>query len=100
MARRPHSSECRECAECRFDPEYLHKLHRSEDSTATGGAVRTGRARDMIYFCCDDRRREAVRRHNTPPINGIDYLEVDQDEVTLYVHFIKPMTGTTLTPAN
>ena len=52
----------------------------------------------MIYFCCDDRRREAVRRHKT--LNGIDYLEVDQDEVTLYVHFIKPMTGTTLTPAN
>lgn len=52
----------------------------------------------MIYFCCDDRRREAVRRHKT--LNGIDYLEVDQDEVTLYLHFIKPMTGTSLTLAN
>ena len=52
----------------------------------------------MIYFCCDERRREAVRRHGT--LNGINYLEVDQDEVALYLHFIKPMTGTTLTPAN
>ncbi|TME11264.1 MAG: putative baseplate assembly protein [Chloroflexi bacterium] len=52
----------------------------------------------MIYFCCDERRREAVRRHTT--LNGIDYLEVDQNEGTLYVTFIKPMTDTTLTPAN
>jgi hypothetical protein len=52
----------------------------------------------MIYFCCDERRREAVRRHKT--LNGIDYLEVDQNEGTLYVSFIKDMTGTTLTLAN
>jgi hypothetical protein len=35
----------------------------------------------MIYFCCNERRREAVKDH--PTLNGIDYLEVlDRDAPT------------------
>ena len=31
----------------------------------------------MIYFCCDERRRDAVR--GRPDLNGIDFVEVDDD---------------------
>ena len=34
----------------------------------------------MIYVCCDERRRDAVRAHGT--LNGIDFLEV-LDDLTL-----------------
>ena len=34
----------------------------------------------MIYFCCDERRRNAVRAHAT--LNGIDFLEVVDDPAT------------------
>jgi len=53
----------------------------------------------MIYFCCDDeRRRNEVKKH--PVLNGIDFLEVrDQDtdpleqrQRTLLVHFLKNLT--------
>lgn len=51
----------------------------------------------LAYFCCDERRREAVRDH--PTLNGIDFLEVlDQDapsnsprQQTLLVHCLKPI---------
>jgi hypothetical protein len=43
----------------------------------------------MIYFCCDEHRREAVGKHK--PLNGIDFLEVDQNLRILYVHLIKPV---------
>lgn len=52
----------------------------------------------MIYFCCDERRREAVRLHGT--LNGIDFLEVDPDQTALHVHLVKPMLGTPLTVGN
>ena len=42
----------------------------------------------MIYVCCDERRRDAVRAHRT--LNGIDFLEV-LDDLTLVVHFLKPL---------
>ncbi len=59
----------------------------------------------MIYACCDDRRRAAVL--GNPTLNGIDYLEVLDDEApagsprqqTLLVHCLKP-APTNLTPAN
>ena len=49
----------------------------------------------MIYFCCDERRRNAIAAH--PTLNGIDFLKVldnplDPVEVRqrrLLVHFIK-----------
>jgi hypothetical protein len=49
----------------------------------------------MIYFCCDELRRQLVREH--PTLNGIDFLEVlDGPDVAagerqrkLYVHFLK-----------
>jgi hypothetical protein len=55
----------------------------------------------MYYFCCDERRREAVRDH--PTLNGIDYLEVlDRDapagsprQQTLLVHCLKPIIRNT-----
>ena len=49
---------------------------------------------NRLYFCCDERRRNAVRAHGT--LNGIDFLEVDdepnqpadQRQRTLRVHFL------------
>ena len=60
----------------------------------------------MIYFCCDDRRRNAVQAHSF--LNGIDFLEVSdnaQDPVDirqrfLLVHFVKPIAANTLTIHN
>ncbi len=56
----------------------------------------------MLYSCCDDRRKEAVRRH--PTLNGIDYLELSDDPAvpgderlrTLYVYCIKPLGDASL----
>ena len=49
----------------------------------------------MIYFCCDELRRQLVREH--PTLNGIDFLEVLDDPASspgerqreLHVHFLK-----------
>src|SRR5439155_7782635 len=57
-----------------------------------GGAVTPTR-----YFCCDDRRRDAVAAHKT--LNGIDFVEVvddltmpkDQRQRTIRVFFVKPL---------
>ncbi len=51
----------------------------------------------MIYFCCDELRRNAVKAHAT--LNGIDFLEVlDTDapdgsprQRTLLVRCLKPV---------
>jgi hypothetical protein len=51
----------------------------------------------MIYFCCDERRRQALRGH--PTLNGIDFLEVVDDtsmpdpdrQRTLLVTFVNPL---------
>jgi Baseplate J-like protein len=51
------------------------------------------------YFCCDDRRRNAVKQHSV--INGIDFLEVSDDPLgplerrqrVLFVHFLKEITA-------
>jgi hypothetical protein len=56
----------------------------------------------MIYFCCQDRRRDAVAAQQS--INGIDFLEVLdnpslpqlQRQCTLFVHFIKPLSSGSL----
>lgn len=53
----------------------------------------------MLYSCCDDRRKEAVRKH--PTLNGIDYLELSADPAlpadaglrTLYIYCLKPLSG-------
>lgn len=53
----------------------------------------------MKYFCCDKRRRNAVKDH--PFLNGIDFLEVvdnaadayEDRQTTLLVHFIKDLGG-------
>ena len=50
----------------------------------------------MMYFCCNERRRQAILQTT---INGIDYLEVlDKDspdeslrQRTLFVHFFQPL---------
>jgi hypothetical protein len=52
------------------------------------------------YFCCDERRRQAVKAHSR--LNGIDFLEVRDDSgrshkrqrCLLCIHFIKPLDGT------
>lgn len=56
----------------------------------------------MKYFCCTERRRNAVKRH--PSLNGIDYLEVVDNEAapfperqtTLLLHFLKPLIASNL----
>ncbi|HEX5864129.1 MAG TPA: putative baseplate assembly protein, partial [Casimicrobiaceae bacterium] len=53
----------------------------------------------MIYFCCDERRRQALRGH--PTLNGIDFLEVVDDPAipdadrqrTLLVNFVNPLAA-------
>lgn len=61
----------------------------------------------MVYFCCDERRRAAVRAHAT--LNGIDYLEVVDREAAsssdrqriLRLHLFKGLpNGTVLEPDN
>src|SRR2546421_4449381 len=47
----------------------------------------------MIFFCCKEHRRDAVRSMLTLrgiDFNGIDYLEVP-DAHTLKIHFIHPL---------
>ncbi len=48
----------------------------------------------MIYFCCTPRRRTAILAH--PTENGIDFLEVSDDERTLFVHFLKDLAPNAL----
>lgn len=43
----------------------------------------------MIYFCCTPHRRAAILAH--PTENGIDFLEVSDDEQTLFLHFLKSL---------
>jgi Baseplate J-like protein len=60
----------------------------------------------MIYFCCQDRRRDAIAAQQS--INGIDFLEVldnpslpqIQRQRTLFVHFIHPIAPGSLTLKN
>jgi hypothetical protein len=59
----------------------------------------------MIYSCCDELRRNALRGTT---LNGIDYLEVldhdaptqQQRQRTLYVHFINNLASPQLTSTN
>ncbi|MEP7339641.1 MAG: putative baseplate assembly protein [Acidobacteriota bacterium] len=56
----------------------------------------------MIYFCCDERRRQALLGH--PTLNGIDFLEVVDDlampdadrQRTLLVNFVNPLTANSI----
>jgi hypothetical protein len=58
------------------------------------------------YFCCDERRRNAVLAH--PILNGIDFLEVSDNpedslekrQRTLFVHFLKDLTPGVLKEEN
>ena len=51
----------------------------------------------MKYFCCDDERRRNAVKELSSPVNGIDFLEVNDDESDppsvrqrrLFVHFVK-----------
>lgn len=43
----------------------------------------------MKYFCCDQRRRDAVRQHDT--LNGLDYLEAGDNPPRLDLYFLKPL---------
>jgi hypothetical protein len=60
-----------------------------------------------LYFCCTERRRDAVRAPGSG-LNGIDFLEVQDDATqpladrqrTLLVHFLKPLAAGSLTIAN
>jgi hypothetical protein len=40
----------------------------------------------MIYYCCDELRRNAVSHHSK--LMGIDFLEVSSDQTKLYIHFV------------
>jgi hypothetical protein len=57
------------------------------------------------YFCCDDRRRDAVRR--SANLNGIDFVEVADSDAApadrqriLRIHFLKTPAPTGIAPAN
>jgi hypothetical protein len=60
----------------------------------------------MIYFCCDEKRRNAVAAHAT--LNGVEFLEVSDNPAdpfelrqrTLFVHFIKDLAPGTLAAEN
>jgi len=60
----------------------------------------------MIYFCCDELRRQEVEEHGT--LNGIDFLEVLDDpklllkqrQRTLFVHFLNENHLDALTEEN
>jgi hypothetical protein len=60
----------------------------------------------MNYFCCDERRRNAVKDH--PFLNGIDFLEVvdnpadayEDRQTTLIVHFLKDLISGNLDKQN
>ena len=45
-----------------------------------------------MYACGSDLRRELVRQARV--VNGIDYLEVSDDQRSLFVHFVLPLPGT------
>jgi len=53
----------------------------------------------VIYFCCDERRRQALRGH--PTLNGIDFLEVVDDSAmpdadrqrALLLNFVNPLSA-------
>jgi hypothetical protein len=50
------------------------------------------------YFCCDEKRQNEVNKHKT--LNGIAYLEVMDDQLTLHVHFIKSKNLNTIKQNN
>ncbi len=60
----------------------------------------------MNYYCCEERRRNAVKDH--PLLNGIEFLEVVDDpsdayadrQTTLIVHFIKELAPDSLAKKN
>src|SRR6185312_16390642 len=60
----------------------------------------------MIYFCCDERRRETVRDDGR--VNGIDFLEVedrpdDPDDLRqrrLFVHMLHDVVPGVIGPGN
>jgi len=60
----------------------------------------------MIYFCCTELRRDAVKQ--SANLNGIDFLEVlddpalpnDQRQRNLFVHFLKALTPNPLDKKN
>lgn len=48
----------------------------------------------MMYFCCDEKRRDAVRDARPVKLNGIDFLEVvSKSQKELEVHFIHSPSG-------
>ena len=52
----------------------------------------------MIYSCCDDRRRSILAAQSI--WNGIDYIDVSDDQLTLRVFFILPLKPGQLTVSN
>lgn len=52
---------------------------------------------ETLYYCQNEKRREAVRQargpDGQPALNGVDFLEVSADGKTLSVHFIHPLPG-------
>ena len=50
------------------------------------------------YHCGDEGRRNAVRGSTT--LNGIDFLEVSQDQLTLFVHFLNSPAPAGITAAS
>lgn len=47
----------------------------------------------MQYFCKNQQRRLKVGADTNTRVNGIDYLEVLDNQITLQVHFLQPLPG-------
>src|SRR6185436_822584 len=79
----------------RIRAKHTHRLRRARHGQDRCRRIPAGNGA-MIYHCCDERRRLAVRQHAV--LNGIDYVEVLDAEAiplasprqrTLLVRFVK-----------
>jgi hypothetical protein len=52
----------------------------------------------MRYYCCDEKRR--LKLEGMPGLNGFDYIEVSEDQVTLLVYFVNEIAPGVLDRGN
>src|SRR5262245_40743328 len=103
MARRPDRSRGGRGRERRRGASRHGAIQCPPKRRAADGGVHTRRRIvAMIYICCDERRRQALFGH--PKLNGIDFLEVVDDQAmptadrqrTLLVNFVNPLAPNSL----
>jgi len=50
------------------------------------------------YHCCDENRRSLVAGHTS--LNGIDFVEISEDQKILFLHFLKSVSTTAFVSIN